>query len=178
MINIVKARKPHTPEIGDYMFGGEYIMAKPETLLVMCNLISLSHFGYNPFKCLNNIGVLVPPTFKWDTTYCDDPYALGRVQYGIVPDLLLTVNAARYQTDSAQYEKMAVDKHWNRDVVFRNYLAGEKPDDAPQWVRSMMGSGYTTGTLPSDGHGSIEVGYVGLNNGDALRCYVWEWYNK
>ena len=180
MVRIIKAPKPHTPDIGDYLFGGDYLMPRPDKLLETCNPVHLTHFGYNPFRTLERIGFLPIPLmyFQNETTYKDDPYMPGQTQYGIVPELLLTQDISRYITDGAMYEKMAVDARWNRDVVYRDYLGGDETANPPQWARAMMGSGNTIGTLPSDGHGQIEFGYVSLDNGDALRCFVWEWYNK
>lgn len=44
--------------------------------------------------------------------------------------------------------------------------------------RALLGHGFTTYTLPSDGHGDIVDAYLELENGDKIAGLLWEWYNK
>lgn len=180
MVDIVKAKFPHTPDIGDYMFGEEYLMAKPVKLLQKCNMVALTHFALNPFNALENMGVDTGTLLKFmrDVTYHSDPFAPHRAAFGVVPEVLLTQDVEVYDLKTVTYKEMLKDTDWNRKFSYEDYAKGDDVSRPQQWARALMGSGYTEGTLPSDGHGQIEYGYVGLSNGDALRCYVWEWYNK
>ena len=45
-------------------------------------------------------------------------------------------------------------------------------------IAAMMGHGYTTFTLPSDGSGDKVLGIVKLSNGDELLVHCWVWFNK
>jgi len=44
--------------------------------------------------------------------------------------------------------------------------------------RSLLGHGYTEGTMPSDGGGGLKNAAMHLSNGDLIIGKVWVWYNK
>lgn len=53
--------------------------------------------------------------------------------------------------------------------------------DPSEWCKvtdAMLGHGYTTGTLPSDGHGHKVLATVPLDNGDEILVVCWVWFNK
>jgi hypothetical protein len=179
MVDIVMAVERVKLQIGDHLFGGEYLRERPAALIETCNPMHLSYFGYNPFHALEKAGIhwkSMQP-FKEATVNFDDPYNRHAQYHGVVPDMILTNDPSAYDMKNAFYPEMAADTAWNRDR-YRDYVGGDETAHPPQWARMLMGSGYTSGTRPSDGYGAIEHGYVGLSNGDYLRCYVWEWYNK
>lgn len=181
MIEIIKAKKPASPEIGDYLFGRKYLRDKPTELLKTCNLIHLSHFARLPWQAMSRAGIgnISISGFIKASLNKDDPYR-NRVYFtGIVPDTLLTNDASVYDFSKVREPKMATDLEWNRGVVYRSYLEDNDTEPTETAVtRTYMGSGYTSGTMPYDGHAGLGWGYVDLSNGDALRCIVWEWYNK
>lgn len=53
--------------------------------------------------------------------------------------------------------------------------------DPSEWCKvtdAMLGHGYTTGTLPSDGHGRKVLATIPLDNGDDILVVCWVWFNK
>ena len=53
--------------------------------------------------------------------------------------------------------------------------------DPSEWCRvtdAMLGHGYTTGTLPSDGHGNKVLATIPLANGDELLVVCWVWFHQ
>jgi len=62
-------------------------------------------------------------------------------------------------------------------------IHGRAHRDMAEWFLShagvlLMGSGYTSGCIPSDGHARQVLCHVDLSNGDELLVSVWDWYNK
>jgi hypothetical protein len=99
--------------------------------------------------------------------------------YGIVPVAILTdapdkyINAAR-----VNLREMLGDKEWNApdcditdtDDLQKTYLS--------QIDNIILGTGYTCGTIISDGTSSTEPLVLELSNGDHVLCFAKVWYNK
>lgn len=90
---------------------------------------------------------------------------------------------------------MISDGDWNRTMNgwFERTLATPKHDETdaehlgkPLPVterignihRAILGSGYNSGILPSDGGNSLKYVMIPLDNGDKIICAAWEWSNK
>lgn len=64
------------------------------------------------------------------------------------------------------------------DFVLEDLTLSKLVESMSDVTKSMLGHGYTDGTLPCDGDGNITFTYMPLSNGDKLICASWEWFNK
>jgi hypothetical protein len=105
------------------------------------------------------------------------PFDKNCTFYGVSPIAIMSDNVYKYRTKEfarGSFNEMAWDLEWTRQFGFNK----EGILDLGGITSSFLGHGYTDGTLPSDGSGSIELVKVPINNGDWLVCWAWKWYNK
>lgn len=70
--------------------------------------------------------------------------------------------------------RMAFDKDWQWNRAWSEkdgYYYGDV-------VKAMLGTGYTTGTIWSDGDSYYTLAGIELENGDSIVCITHNWFNK
>jgi hypothetical protein len=173
MINPIIQKKPYTPDNGDILSGGKYIVRKVKNIEDLGSLLSATALSNNPWKSLKMLNVEtehIRKAFQYLCPYTDNKY------YHFIPAAIVIKNGVdayrkpNYEDKSFDY---LFDLDWVTNCVFQH-----KHPHLNSIGKSMLGHGYTDGTLPNDGHGNhIEV-LIELDNDDYLFGYCWEWYNK
>jgi hypothetical protein len=168
MIKPIKCEKPYTPDLGDILYGSEYIEKeiKKEDIKNLNTIPICVYNGGNPWLSLiNRFGIdatVLEEAVKYSCPYTDNHY------YWFVPvRLVLRKNTITYYKKDSK-DDYAYDIDWWKSVNFRMNTI----------INAHLGHGYTDGTLPYDGSGNTEIVLVPLDNGDALLGYCWFWYNK
>ena len=164
---------------GSYVMS-QYQIARPnEAYMRTAHPLSLSFWSYRPSKALVDMGFSTPTVRKIvrGGLINEDPFS-GWKALHFVPSLVLTHSIEIYDLEKAQpWRNMVEDADYMRRLVYPHFF-----DDGhlePSNIeRGMMGSGYTVGTLPIDGHPEIAPAYMDLSNGDTLVGFQWVWYNK
>jgi hypothetical protein len=62
------------------------------------------------------------------------------------------------------------DEHLGKPVPVRDHIGTIE--------RAVLGSGYNSCILPTDGCNGLEYVMIPLDNGDHIICVAWEWSNK
>jgi len=177
MIKLLKIpkinNKRYTPEYGDILYGDEYIAGKVE-LKDIKHPILLSNFGNNTWETLKKFEIDYEMLQKRVTYEC---YMTGNKYYWFLPMMILcgySTKAYRgLSSFSDPYFNMLFDEEWTLQ-----FLEGYSVENINKIQQSLLGHGYTLGTLPSDGSNSIEVVWVEMSNGDKLVGFCWIWHNK
>lgn len=173
MIKPVKCEKPYIPETGDIISGGEYIAKRVLKKEVLGPVIFAYAVERNPWKSLKGMGIdttSLEEAFKYECPYT------GNTFYHFIPAAIIIKNDVKVYRkppyDSKDYN-YAFDLEWINESI----LKGQHPE-LGSIAESMLGHGYTSYALPTDGDGGwIEV-LIELDNGDYLFGVCWEWYNK
>lgn len=174
-IKPVVQKKPYKPEIGDILSGGEYLVKKISNKDRLGPFIFSTTISRNPWESLRQMGIDVDPlikVFKYECPYTNNIY------FHFIPAAILLENKNKAKV----YRKPPLDdKSWdfmfNVDWINDNLLRGAHPELDPISL-SMMGHGYTKGTLPTDGNGGFIETLIELDSGDHIFGLCWEWYNK
>jgi hypothetical protein len=172
MIKPVIQKKPYKPEIGDILSGGEYLLKKVGSKDKLGDVIFACAADRNPWESLKKTDIDIDPLKKAFKYEC--PYT-GNIFYHFIPAAIVI------KSDVKVYRKTPLDDK-DYDFMFdldwvKNILKDHHPE-LDEISQSMLGHGYTYGTLPTDGIGGwIEV-LIELDNGDCLFGICWEWYNK
>lgn len=172
MIIPMTQKNPYKPECGDILSGGEYLVKKVENKDKIGDYLFISTFGNNPWNAIERLGIHSKPlkqAFRYECPFTKNTY------YHFIPVALVLNNGVE------QYKKEFKD---NPDVDYlfdtkwaKSLSMGVLPE-ANTIQMSMLGHGYTEGTLPSDGGGDFINVLIELDNGDFLFGHCWEWYNK
>ena len=154
-------------------------------------------------RCLNPLPVIRfgGPTNPWrgtaalgvdigelrEAAVCRCPCS-ERDYHAFVPVAVLTDDAMGHYIDRMDHRPafadMLADAPWNRHCVLGIDDAdddGSVPDPEEtlgKIARAVLGTGYTSGTMPCDGGASLVWVAIPLDNGDKLLCAAWEWCNK
>ncbi len=141
------------------------------------NILQLSYFDPNPWKAISKIYHLNQSSFKkllyksnYECPYTDRKYS------ALVPVAIFSNEIEKYFEPNKYYwfKDMACDKEWNlKDINIASLDV-----EPTKFQQLILGSGYTIGTLISDGSNSILPVTVDLDNGDYLYCYSYIWHNK
>ena len=75
---------------------------------------------------------------------------------------------------------------WTRDIILDvehmqhhySFHDTENSFETGNVDEALLGHGYTEGTMPNDGHGSLYDATLTLSNGDYIGGKVWVWFNK
>lgn len=189
MITVLKSKQHYTPKNGDILQAEEYINRKATLVDVQGKLAFLNFVG-NPWAALNLLGISADDLKKETRYTC--PYTDNKYHWFIPFALVLKGDVECYQKDEGfrEHYKMIFDWDWTKWALKDEISGLEKTvqDGNDGWdnakpclssiQHSIMGHGYTVGTLPTDGSRSRILVAVDLSNGDSLLGYVWEWYNK
>lgn len=179
-IVLVKQKEPYTGEgYGEYVLAHYQIAKPPQPYMDAAHPLPLSFWSYRPSKAMLDMGIdlTAVKTLTRQPMVMEDPFS-GWKALHFVPTLILSRDIDAYNFDgTAHFREMALDKDWMRNQTYREYFEDGKlrPGNGE---RGMMGSGYTNGTLPCDGHPGLRHCYIDLSNGDTLLGFQWVWYNK
>lgn len=139
-------------------------------------ILPLMLVAHNAWNAVGRLGIS-GDEFHHKITY-DCPFIKGNYHYMFLPMYLFSKNVEwwvdRYagtRKNDMKHEYMK-DSSWQRKVIDDNLFKPNKIET------SLLGSGYTIGTLPCDGSGKLEPVIMMLENDDYLGGLVWVWYNK
>jgi len=173
----IKARPymKYKPKIGDILYGGEYFERFRNVPNIQ--IIMLETLGINTWSVLKTLGVYTSDLQRVVKYAC--PY-LEKEFFWCMP-ICLGGDVDKYRENAIEVFGSAHSSYVfgtslaQGHVDFKEKLMEWEPADM---TNLFMGSGYTIGTLASDG--SREKGYaqVELENGDHLIVRLWKWYNK
>lgn len=167
MIKIEKLSKSkrYIPENGDILYGNEFIAGKVKKE----EINSILMLFRNSWNALEKLGIDI--LYKDQMAY-ECPYRYIQF-YWFYPTFLICQdhNIYKSKVDCRRFDILTDADYWINFVK----ICDEKPNKIHM---SFLGHGYTSGTLPSDGHGTPELVYVNLSNGDKIAGFVWIWYNK
>lgn len=175
MFEAIKQSSPYKHPHGDILYGKEFIAARAEDLESLRPILPLTgpRVGHNPFAGLNMVFGVEVVDLQKVFEYIDPWYS--NTYFWWVPHAMVIRNGVecykklRAPVDTALDFFLDTDWH-NSNDRFTFEL---------NWItRSMLGHGYTSGTLPSDGSRELIPVLVELDNGDAIFGYCWVWFNK
>ena len=185
MFKIIESKKIFKPEIGDILYGEEYFEEFKKEDLEGVDIIPLRSMNLlSPWKALRQFHV-DPSPFQAHVEYSCP--LLNQHYYWAVPSYILTKDMAQYLKDTQHGKLYDYDWDWLRKM---GREGSEKyPLDQDQQFEKhilfmsratnlLLGTGFTEGTLPTDGHGRIHEAKVNLDNGDVIVVNLWFWYNK
>lgn len=161
MIKPIIQKQPFTPDYGDILSGGEYLAREVKGSEIIGNFLSTQAINNDPWETLTALSINVAPlkkAFQYSCPYTRNTY------YHFIPLAILLIDGH----DIDMYRKGYESPSW--DFAFNL-----------KWSKqccSMLGHGYTDGTLPSDGSGKHIKVLIELDNGDFLFGYCWLWFNK
>lgn len=135
------------------------------------NPVALMDFNTNPVTALRK--------FDFDTTLLEAASAyvcpiLQQQFRSVVPLYLVTNDIKKYSPVKSLREdriKMLDDTSWNMHWFDENVKTG-------RFVDCMLGPGYTSGFLPTDGFSDFVMASFKLSNGDYLLAKTFTWFNK
>ena len=145
------------------------------------NPMPICYYGghINPWEALKGLRIDVSDLKTMAQNYCP---ASDMTYTGFVPLAVLTDDSKRKYFDFMARPPYMVDMlndgEWNR----QGWFSFDKPRNVDHIVSSVdcaiMGSGYTSHFLPSDGSPGREFVAIGLDNGDKIICAAWKWFSK
>lgn len=172
MIQIVEAKKPyeakHADLICDFCEDKRYSKYLSQESLNSQKIIPLAVLYPDPWQALEALNIDGDPLhFKYKCPYT------GYEHFAILPSSLIVNGDVNVYKDVKHHSPdYVLDWEWHQKMHKAN-LTG-----LTDIQKIMLGSGYTSGTRITDGHGTIKQCLVMLDNGDALLSNFWEWYNK
>jgi hypothetical protein len=185
-------REPSVPvneedDIGDFLFGEKYIYRLRQKDLDDNEILLLTYFAYFGPNALAKLGCFSLPSvekFLNDSAY-QCPFRKKEQEFfGLYPMAILSQDIHKYRLGDLRnsHYDIAFDVEWTKSMTCTAYDTKTKEKivaiNVDHIAKAYMGHGYTSGTLPYDGSGRIELVKVRLSNGDWLVCATWEWFNK
>ena len=183
---IVASKKPLKLEIGDILFGAEYVEEFKKSHLKNVDIIPLRYLNtLNPWKVLRDFHI-DPHPFQSEVSYhCP---LLKQEYYWIVPAYILTKDIVQYLENTSHARLFEHDWDWLRKMGRENAEKDFLINNTQQFrdhilfmsraTNLLLGTGFTEMTLPTDGDGSVEEARIRLDNGDSIVVNLWFWYNK
>lgn len=174
-LKLIEPKKKHTTIlekniIGDILYGDKYMVGRFSHRKNKNELIKNKDIFYLDFSGHYNTWNLFEDNISLEFMY-ECPFVEGNRYYWFVPNVILTDDIKKYDEYITHHLKnIAYDMEWIKQKY--NYNARGEIHD------SLLGHGYTDGTLPIDGHGYIDLLDAELDNGDMVIGHGWIWYNK
>lgn len=178
-ISVQKPKKCACPEIGEILYGQEYIsrIEFPTKLLDGKRLVIPEYgYGWDGIKHLNIDACNLPSEVKYEC-----PWTHNKFNW-IYPIGIITSDETRYGYDH-DAENIWEGKPWQCPEICEDKecevgYTGISGFLTSSLYLSFVGHGYTEFTLPHDGSRDLVLATVPLDNGDELLCLCWIWYNK
>jgi len=175
MLTIVKPKRQFQPELGDFLFGSEFIhsyLTKKEIAANDFFVIPLMFMNfYHPFTTLKRLSIDASELRQNCTYRC--PFRHHTSFYGLLPIAIKTNDVAKYRQNG--FENAAFnsifDLEWQKNRI-------DQILSSNQISKAFLGHGFTDGTLPFDGDNAIVNVKLQLSNNDFILALTWEWYNK
>lgn len=128
-----------------------------------------------PWKAMERFGIEGASTLRDESCYTcpwtDNSY-FWFVPYALIingsPDVYKPKEMPQHLVSQYDY---SLDLKWHA-----RYFKNDPPPSDIQLA--LLGHGYTSFTLPSDGSGSVWKTKIQLSNGDFIAGFMWVWYNK
>jgi hypothetical protein len=178
MIQPITQVKPYKPEFGDILSGGEYLVRKVKNKEDLGDYLWVGTFGNNPWHAIERLGIdstKLKAIFRYSCPFTDNVY------YHFIPVVVILKNGEKTYRKTFEDANggpstgfdYLFDLEWSRGLTIKGVLP-----EANTIQMTMLGHGYTDGTLPNDGSGDFINVLIELDNGDFLFGHCWEWYNK
>ncbi len=173
-MNILVSEKPARCELGDVLYGEEYIDSwlSDDFAEEPLNIILLSLCYPHTFAALSLMGFENANEVYRKLEY-QCPWTKNKYIW-FAPVAIVVKNGDEKKYNKVPKYATTVLKKSAKGVfemsperMFENSI-----------INTMMGHGYTYVTCPDDGHGRPEGAIVQLSNGDELIVRCWIWYNK
>jgi len=153
--------------------GGGWYSKTPEEFYENKKYIPLTAFSQNSWEALVKLNINCFD-FKEKVQYkC--PYN-KYIHYWCVPVVIFSDDIKLWiKRCIISYEEMYLDYEWMKKfhpVKVKDKLSYTKIQ------RALLGPGYTSGTIITDGSGYLYDAIIALSNGDYLGAKVWMWFNK
>jgi len=166
-MKIEVAKEKYIPDCGDILFGSDYISSKFDRKTVKSLLL---------FHNLNQWNSLIEldidhSKFKNSVRYMD--FLTNNEYFWFLP-IMITSTEKDVHIKFNKKESVYTDI----DYCLRSFYDGDKLNKPYKISQSLLGHGYTYGTLPDDGDNTIDLLNVDLNETDKITGYCWIWFNK
>lgn len=177
MIKVKNQEKSLEFDDADILFDfTEYIREYSKEEVNSKKVLLLDYFSPNTWKALEKIENLdqeeIAKLKEMSIYHC--PYT-DREYTSLIPTTIWTENPENYFEGTNYYFKdMACDDEWNKS----QYKEKIESIHLSKIQKLMIGSGYTSCTLMSDGSTGMDKFFIDLDNGDILECVIYLWYNK
>jgi hypothetical protein len=205
-VSLVEPAEPYKPVCGDVNWGaGRFLQPLPDPL-VFPGFIVLTNVTAHPFHAMTALRIETADMMVEGTYQC--PYTkydhFGIVPTAVISENVEAYRPALKHATGLPWdadfmldhdfhrsnhtdEQLAFgdtvllqDVHLSVGATLSQKAYREFPGlfELTSIQKSLIGPGYTSGTLKTDGHGKIKTGKIELDNGDWLFVHFWEWYNK
>ena len=180
MITIIKQDNPWKPHIGDVLSGGEYIKCLLHSPglpdLLEFKVIGLKWIANHGWVALEKLGIAITPAIAFSY---ECPFVDGNHHYHFLPHFVLVNDLEVYKEHSSDWPDMVLDRDWLVKYHLHSNLVLAEAQIQPSPIDlTIRGHGYTSMTIPSDGHGKWALACLELSNGDLVVGWLWIWYNK
>jgi hypothetical protein len=167
----------------DYLAGRWHL----NTLVQACGKtdtrhLLLAYFGRNPWRALEAAGCSNVDDLKEDVAY--DCVVLEETRHAFVPTGIQTTVAGldkyreNYESGPPRFGIPVNMEHLCSVDRYEDKSSHDAEETLSRFQRLVLGSGYTSFCLPSDGTSEIEPVYVNLDNGDRLLGFAFNLYSK
>lgn len=178
LAKIVEPPTAHEFEKGDFLWDSKkWLLAVPPYPWSECKDDYEQIFLYliepEPWRACQHLGINVNLVKHSSRYTC--PYT-GYEHYGVVPCAVVTKEPEQYRDHVVHVcgeDPLVLDFDFVRQMKKDYWSIG-----VTDIHRSLLGPGYTSGTLKMDGVSKVDSGVICLSNGDYLRVAIRLWFNK
>lgn len=137
------------------------------------NPIPLSEMSIDPLFAMKQLGIdqsLIVQAATYECPYIEKDFV------SVIPTYLVTDNLSKYDRyKEGNYQQSTLDRM--NDADWNLHWFSEEPQ-SNRFIDCLIGPGYTTGFLPSDGSSGYTLASFKLSNGDYLIVKTFTWFNK
>lgn len=177
MIKPVKQKIAFDPKSADILYGENFIEREVEKRDLEHDILPINIHMFNQvdswISLQQRFGMFITELKKECEYEC--VWTHNKFSWFYPEWLILRKNTSEYYRN---LDKKNKEFTMLFDIAYWREIKREIIEEPDSLVCAFMGHGYTSGTLPSDGHGELKTVLVGLDNGDALWGHCWFWYNK